>query len=213
MSKAKAATAAARTTTSARRNSSTRARSTRRRARPRRRTNRKSTRCRRPSASARKKRRKRIRRSTIRRRCPTRGTATISASSSLLAQLAPQAAEPRVAAAAGDVEAILQRVLLVVILVVVLRRVELARRRDRREDRLAEGVVLLPLPLGGLGEALLLRRVVENFRPILRARVAELPVLHRRVVIQPEGLEQLLVAHLRRVVAHLDRLGVTGAPG
>src|SRR5712692_11452242 len=71
-----------------------------------------------------------------------------------LAQLAPQAVEPRVAAAARDVELVLQRVLLVVVLVVILGGPEVARRHDRREDRLAERFVLLPFRLGGLGEAL-----------------------------------------------------------
>src|SRR6185503_5724299 len=80
----------------------------------------------------------------------------------LLSQVAPERVEPLVAPAAGDVEPVLQRVLLVVILVIVLRRVELARLRDRREDRLAEGLLLLPLRLGRLGEALLLLRVVED---------------------------------------------------
>src|SRR5205814_9960317 len=87
----------------------------------------------------------------------------------------PQAVEPRIAAAARDVEAVLQRVLLVVVLVVVLRRVELARGRDRREDRLAERLLLFPLRLGGFGEPFLLFGVIEDLGPVLRARVAELP--------------------------------------
>src|SRR5258706_11438678 len=97
-----------------------------------------------------------------------------------LPERAPQAVEPRIAAAAGDVELVLQRVLLVIVLVVFLGRVELARRGDRGEDRLAERFFLLPLRLGGLGEALLLFRLIEDFRPILRARIPELAVLHRR---------------------------------
>src|SRR6185295_13846882 len=94
----------------------------------------------------------------------------------LLPQRSPQRVEPRVAAAAGDVELVLQRVLLVVVLVVVLRRVERARLGDRREERLLEGLLLLPLRLGSFGELLLLVRVVEDLRPVLRAGIAELAV-------------------------------------
>jgi hypothetical protein len=52
----------------------------------------------------------------------------------------------------------------------------------------------------------------EDLRAVLRARIAELPVLHRRIVVQPECLEQLLVVDLGRVIGDLDHLGVAGAP-
>src|SRR5439155_1518759 len=81
-----------------------------------------------------------------------------------------------VAAAAGDVEPVARRVLLVVILVIVLGGPEFARRHDRRQDRLPERLVFLPLRLGGVSEALLLVAVIENCRAVLRAGVAELTV-------------------------------------
>src|SRR3990172_4507634 len=83
---------------------------------------------------------------------------------SLLPELSTELIQPRVAAAAGDVELVLHGVLLVVVLVVVLGGPEFARRGDRRQDWLPEGLVLLPLRLRGLGEALLLGAMVENFR-------------------------------------------------
>src|SRR5258706_11783580 len=103
-----------------------------------------------------------------------------------LPERAPQAVEPRIAAAAGDVELVLQRVLLVIVLVVFLGRVELARRGDRGEDRLAERLVLFPLRLGSLGEALLLFRAIKDFRPILDPPISELAGLLRRGVVPPE---------------------------
>src|SRR5205814_1703226 len=117
-----------------------------------------------------------------------------------LPEAAPKLVEARVAAAASDVELVLQRVLLVVVLVVFLRRVELGGGLDRRDDRLPEGLLLLPFGLGSLREPLLLVGVVEDRRPVLRPAVAELAIGDRRVVVQPEGLKQLLVAHLGRVV-------------
>ena len=48
---------------------------------------------------------------------------------------------------------------------------------------------------------------------ILRADVAELAVLHRRVDMAPEVIDQLLIAHLRRIVAYADGLGMPGAAG
>src|SRR5213592_2293812 len=87
---------------------------------------------------------------------------------------------------------------------------EFARRHDRGQDRLPERLVFLPLRLGSLGEALLLVAVVENCRPVLRAGVAELAVGHRRIMVEPELLEQPLVAQLGRVVDHLHHLGVPG---
>src|ERR1051325_7198929 len=99
------------------------------------------------------------------------------------AQRAPEGIQPRVASAPADVEAVLQSVLLVVVLVVVLGRPEPRRLRDRREQRLRKRLELLPLRLGGLGEALLLVAVVEDLRPVLRSGVAELAVAHGRVVV------------------------------
>ena len=48
---------------------------------------------------------------------------------------------------------------------------------------------------------------------ILAADVAELAVLHRRIDVAPEVVEQLPIADLLRVVGHANRLGVSGTAG
>src|SRR3972149_296644 len=87
----------------------------------------------------------------------------------LLSELAPELVQPRVAAAAVDVELVAHRVFPVVILVIILPRPELARLLDRRHDRLLERLFLLPLRPGRLGKPLLLLVVPEDRRPGLRA--------------------------------------------
>src|SRR5580658_7109697 len=59
--------------------------------------------------------------------------------------------------------------------------------------------------------ALLLWRVVEDHRPVLRTMVWPLPVHLRRIVQAPERFHQLLITHLRRVKFHLDYLGMPRA--
>src|SRR5215510_3770550 len=131
----------------------------------------------------------------------------------LVPQRAPELVESRVAAAARGVELVANRVLLVVVLVIVFRRPEFAGGHDRGDDRLLEGFLLVPFGLGGLGEPLLLLGVIEDRGAILRPDVAELPVLDRRVVVEPELLEQPFIAHLRGVVNHLHDFGVAGPAG
>src|SRR5262249_59603492 len=46
---------------------------------------------------------------------------------------------------------------------------------------------------------------------IVSAVVAELPILRQRIDVVPEHVEQLLIAHLGRVVHDLHRFGVAGA--
>src|SRR6185295_5443647 len=123
--------------------------------------------------------------------------AGFSCRSRLLAAAAPELREPLIAAAAVAVELVAERILLVVVLVVFLGGVELRGRCDLRLDGLLEA--LLHLGPGGFGQALLRLVVVEDGRAVLVARIAELAVLHQRIDVVPEGVEQLLVADLRGI--------------
>src|SRR5262245_4639337 len=123
--------------------------------------------------------------------------------------LAPQLLEPGVASAVETVEPIADRILLVVVLVVLLRHVERSRRHDLGLDRLLEAPG--DLGLRGLRQRPLLLAVIEDRAAVLVAAVAELAILRQRIDVVPEHVEQLLVAHLGRVVDDLDRLGMSGA--
>src|SRR5262245_22965262 len=123
--------------------------------------------------------------------------------------LAPQLLEPRVASAIEAVELIADRILLVVVLVILLRLVERSRRHDLGLDRLLEA--LGDLSLRRLRQHPLLLAVIEDRAAVLVAVVAELAILRQRIDVVPEHVEQLLVAHLDRVVDDLDRLGMSGA--
>src|SRR5262245_22572733 len=123
--------------------------------------------------------------------------------------LAPQLLEPRVASAIEAVEPIADRILLVVVLVILLGIVERCRRHDLGLDRLLEA--LGDLSLRCVRQGPLLLAVIVDRAAVLVAVVAELAILRQRVDVVPEHVEQLLVAHLGRVVDDLDRLGVSGA--
>ena len=112
----------------------------------------------------------------------------------------------------GVHRAITEGVLVQVLLVVVLGVVEVAGRGDLGGDppvaRPTElGLELIPYPLRGRQ---LLRRGGVDRRAVLGADVVALPHALGRVVVLEEGLEQLLVADLGRVVAHVHDLGVPG---
>ena len=93
-----------------------------------------------------------------------------------------------------------------IVLVVVLGRPELGERDDLRHDRVAEA---LPGPgLGFFGGGLLLGRGVKDDRAVLAADIVALPVHLRRVVHDPEIIEELPQARLRRVKIDLDDLGM-----
>src|SRR5258706_5503512 len=127
----------------------------------------------------------------------------------LLAALAPELLEAPVAAAGVAVKLVAERVLLVVVLVVLLGGIEGSGRHDLGLDGLLEA--LLHLGLRGLGQALLRLVAVEDRRAVLVPHVAELAVLHQRIDVVPERVEQLLVTDLRRIVGYLDGLDVAGA--
>src|SRR5690606_4733855 len=100
-----------------------------------------------------------------------------------------------------------------VLLVVLLRLPEGGGGDDLGDDGRAEAAgALVPL-LGGPGGRLLLGRMEEDGRTILRAHVRPLAVRRGRIVAAPEHPQQLLVADALRIVGHLHRLGVPGGVG
>src|SRR6266542_4683227 len=118
--------------------------------------------------------------------------------------LPPNLLEPLIASAVEAIEVIPDGVLLVVILVVLL----CAPERRRGKDVGGDAEAFLQRRLRRLREAFLLGVVVEDRRAVLRAVVAELTAVVGRVDVVPEGVEELRVRHLARVVDHLDRLAV-----
>src|SRR5271165_874779 len=88
-----------------------------------------------------------------------------------------------------------------VLLVVLFRPVKILSGSDLRHDRTPE--IRLRFLKRSSGRSLLLRRA------ILRANIGTLAVLGCRIVVRPEGVEQLVVADLRRIVIHFDDLGMT----
>src|SRR5262249_53253968 len=122
---------------------------------------------------------------------------------------APQLRQPRVAPAIVAVELVADRILQVIVLVIVLRLVERAGGHDLRRHRLLEA--RLDPCLRRFRQSALLVVVVEARGAVLVAVVAELAVLRQRIDVVPEHVEELLEAHVRRVVGDLDRFGVAGA--
>src|SRR5918997_676112 len=120
-----------------------------------------------------------------------------------------------VAGDAGGVHrAVAERVLVQVLLVVVLGVVEVRRRLDLGGDPAVArpGELGLELLADPLRDSELLVAGGVDRRAVLRAHVVALAHALGRVVVLEEDLQQLLVAHLLRVVADLDDLGVPG-PG
>src|SRR5262245_7962736 len=127
----------------------------------------------------------------------------------VLVLLAPQLFEPRIASAIEAVEFVADRILHVIILMVLFGFVERAGRHDRGRNGLLEA--FRNRHLRGLRQRALLVAVIEDRAAILVAGVAELPILRQRIDVVPEHVEQLLIAHLGRVVHDLHRFGVAGA--
>src|ERR1700677_2091156 len=97
-----------------------------------------------------------------------------------------------------------------VLLVIFLRAIKFRRGNDLRDDWATEIPRLLELRLGRLGFGFLLRRVVEDNRPVLIANIRPLPVHRGRVVILEKNFEQLLVADLGRIVFDVHHLRMAG---
>src|SRR5262249_53156632 len=123
--------------------------------------------------------------------------------------LPPQFFEPGVSSAIEAIEFIADGILHVVILMVLLGFVERAGRHYCGRNVLLESV--RNRSLRGLRQRALLVAVIEDRAAVLVAVVAELPILRQRIDVVPEHVEQLLIAHLGRVVHDLHRFGVAGA--
>src|SRR6516165_6354739 len=123
--------------------------------------------------------------------------------------LAPQFLEPGVASAIEAIEFVADGILHVVILMVLFGFVERAGRHDCGLDRLLEA--FRNRRLRGFRQRALLVAVIEDRAAVLVAVVAELPILGQRIDVVPEHVEQLLIAHLGRVVHDLHCFGVAGA--
>src|SRR6516162_7454518 len=123
--------------------------------------------------------------------------------------LAPQLLEPGVAAAIEPVELIANGILQVVILMILFGLVERPGWHDRRLDRLLEA--LLHRRLRGFRQRPLLLAMIEDRAAVLVAVIAELPILRQRIDVVPKHVEQLVIAHLGRVVDDLHRFGMPSA--
>src|SRR5690606_15860457 len=118
----------------------------------------------------------------------------------------PKLLEPRRPSARELVEAVANRVAPAVVLGIVLGGVELAGRKDLRDDLPAHHPALRELPLGALRELTLLFVVIEARAAVLAAPIAELPAGIERIDVVPEHVEQRLVLDDARVVFDLYRL-------
>ena len=87
--------------------------------------------------------------------------------------------------------------------------IERTGRHDCGLDRLLEA--FRNRRLRCFRERALLVAVIEDRAAVLVAVVAELPILCQRIDVVPEHVEQLLIAHLGRVVHDLHCFGVAGA--
>src|SRR3990170_3980933 len=87
-----------------------------------------------------------------------------------------------------------------VLLVVLLGAVELGGGGDLGDDRAAVPAAALEGFLRGTRGGLLLRRVKEDGRPVLRADVGTLAIHRGGVVAFPERLQQRVVGHLGGIV-------------
>lgn len=105
----------------------------------------------------------------------------------------------------------LRRVAGEVFLVIVLGDVEGLGGDDLGDDRPVEDFVIGEAGDHGLGDPLLLRRVAEDRRAVLRARVVALVVELGRVVDHEEDLEQLAIGHGLWIERNLHHFGVAGS--
>ena len=94
---------------------------------------------------------------------------------------------------------------------IVLGDVEGRSGDDLGDDGIIEDLLLRKGGDHVLGDRLLVRRVVEDRRPVLGADVMALAVERRRVVDREEDLEQLAVGDDVGIERDAHRLGVAGA--
>src|SRR2546421_1706134 len=100
-----------------------------------------------------------------------------------------------------------------VVAMVLLRRVERPERLELGHNRIVPHLAGPKLGHDALRRRLLLGRMVENRRAVLRAHVAALTVQRRRVVNREEHVQQLVERHDGGIEADLHDLGVTGGAG
>src|SRR5690349_21602654 len=100
-----------------------------------------------------------------------------------------------------------------VLLVIVLGTIERARWNDLCRDRPGVALFLRDAILGHTRKTFLFRRVKENSGAILLAEVGALAVHLRGIMVGPEHVEQVVVAHLGGIELNLHRFGVTSRVG
>src|SRR4030088_527262 len=106
-----------------------------------------------------------------------------------------------------------QPALLEVALVVVFGQIECRGRGNLGHDRLPETAALPELRFRLFGDALLLGCVIEDRGAILSPHVGPLPVERGGIVVLPEHVEQLVVAHFGWIVSDLHDLSMSRSSG
>src|SRR5262245_28615137 len=84
---------------------------------------------------------------------------------------------------------------------------------DPRHDWPIKPAALLQFFFRSASGGVLLWRMIENDRAILRSNIRALPVQCRGVMIGPENIQELVIAHLRRIEFYLHHLGMSGLVG
>ena len=83
------------------------------------------------------------------------------------------------------------------------------RRFDLRHDWTRKPSALLQLRFGRFRRGFLLRRMVKDYRPVLRSDIRPLPIHSCRIVIGPENIKQFLIPDLGWIELDLHGFGVT----
>src|SRR5712692_3395136 len=122
----------------------------------------------------------------------------------------PDLRDACITATARPIVLVANRIFLVVVLMVFLGRIKGAGRYDFGVDP-GKTAALFQSRLAGFGRKPLCVALVKNSRAVLVADVAELPVLHGRIDVTPEIIQELFVCDLLRIVGYTHRLGMTGA--
>src|SRR5207253_10131410 len=99
-----------------------------------------------------------------------------------------------------------------VVAMILLGRIERLERLELRDDGVVPDVLALQLGDHPLGRGLLVGRVIEDCRTILRADVPTLPVQRRRVVDREEDMQQVVERNDLGIERDLHDLRVTRRP-
>src|SRR5439155_907330 len=84
-----------------------------------------------------------------------------------------------------------------VALMIVFRAPEFRSRFDLGDDRTAKAPALVQLFLGNFCCCLLLGRMIENHRAILRSNIRTLAIQRRGIVVRPKNVKQFVIGDLR----------------